>query len=199
MTGWQGSVSACVHAPLTLVLRQAAQRIAAEIHHSATVMDPTSVSPWRTADELALSLGINESEDPNWRHMWIDLASLMNPTPYAVQAATPLTKVVELFCGMGLRHLPVVNIDSQVVGIITRQDIYEGIPQLRKRVHQFEGGAGAYQPSSDLAEGLYSTNSLTSGGAGLGNDDDEDTSPGSSAWIPGRCQRYWRRLASPHA
>jgi len=113
---------------------ESAKAIADDINHAATVMEP-GAGDTPTSGCLVAELGINPDVDPQWRHMWMDLSSLMNPTPYTVQAATPLPKVVELFCGMGLRHLPVIDCDGQVVGMITRKDLHDGIPALRMKVN----------------------------------------------------------------
>ena len=37
--------------------------------------------------------------------------------------ATPVTRVFRLYRGLGLRHLPVVDVDNKVVGMITRKEI----------------------------------------------------------------------------
>ena len=76
------------------------------------------------------------------------------------QVQTPLSKVVELFCHLGLRHLPVVSHDGQLRGMITRQDLYEGIPRLRHEV---------MSPA-------HSARRVTSHESPAGREDDDDTS-----------------------
>ena len=36
---------------------------------------------------------------------------------------TPLTRVFRLYRAMGIRHLPVTNIENEVVGILTRKEL----------------------------------------------------------------------------
>ena len=43
-------------------------------------------------------------------------------SPYVVNELLPLRRVFRLFSTMGLRHLPVVDAHSLVVGMITRKD-----------------------------------------------------------------------------
>ena len=46
------------------------------------------VEPMARELQAALgTLGINL--EPGWRSLWVDLASLMNPTPYTAQACVP--------------------------------------------------------------------------------------------------------------
>ena len=47
----------------------------------------------------------------------------MNACPYTVYANSKLTKVFRLYRGMALRHVPVINLDNEVVGIITRKEL----------------------------------------------------------------------------
>ena len=47
----------------------------------------------------------------------------MNAAPFAVSESCPLNKAYRLFRGMGLRHLPVTDVDNRPVGMITRKDL----------------------------------------------------------------------------
>jgi len=47
----------------------------------------------------------------------------MNPAPFSVMDVTPLTRVFRLYRAMGIRHLPVTNIENEVVGILTRKEL----------------------------------------------------------------------------
>ena len=56
--------------------------------------------------------------------MEVSLYEYMVPEPFVIDAATPITKVVQLFRQMHLRHLPVIDKDHKLVGMITRKDIF---------------------------------------------------------------------------
>ena len=47
----------------------------------------------------------------------------MNTGPYIVYAFTKLSKVFRLYRAMGLRHLPVVDHNNYVVGMLTRKEL----------------------------------------------------------------------------
>ena len=53
----------------------------------------------------------------------INLGTYMNSCPYTVYANSKLTKVFRLYRGMALRHVPVINLENEVVGIITRKEL----------------------------------------------------------------------------
>ena len=55
--------------------------------------------------------------------MFVDLRPYMNPVPFSVRETSPLTRVFLLFRTMGLRHLPVIDIDNKILGIITRENL----------------------------------------------------------------------------
>ncbi|KAI4342755.1 hypothetical protein MLD38_027340 [Melastoma candidum] len=55
--------------------------------------------------------------------MYIDLAPILNPSPYVVPEDMSLTKVYNLFRQLGLRHIFVVPRASRVIGLITRKDL----------------------------------------------------------------------------
>ena len=54
---------------------------------------------------------------------YLDLRPVMNPRPFSVGEDTSLVRVFRLCRAMGIRHLPVVNIDNEVVGMITRKEL----------------------------------------------------------------------------
>lgn len=57
------------------------------------------------------------------RNKKINLGVYMNACPYTVYANSKLTKVFRLYRGMALRHVPVINLSNEVVGIITRKEL----------------------------------------------------------------------------
>ncbi|XP_071147824.1 H(+)/Cl(-) exchange transporter 6-like isoform X1 [Mytilus edulis] len=56
-------------------------------------------------------------------NMVVDLTPYINPCPYTVYPNTPVPQVFNLFRSMGLRHLPVVSHDGQLMGMITRHNL----------------------------------------------------------------------------
>jgi chloride channel 7 len=53
----------------------------------------------------------------------IDLRPYMNLSPYSLTENSNLPRVFRLFRGLGLRHLVIVDLHNNVVGIVTRIDI----------------------------------------------------------------------------
>jgi hypothetical protein len=54
---------------------------------------------------------------------FIDLGPYFNSSPYTVTANMPLARVFEVFRYMGLRHLPVLDETSNVIGMVTREEL----------------------------------------------------------------------------
>lgn len=50
---------------------------------------------------------------------------LMTPCPYTVPAEVSVRRVLQLLHAHNLRHLPVVNVASEVVGIISERDLLD--------------------------------------------------------------------------
>eukprot|EP00828_Plagiopyla_frontata_P014462 TRINITY_DN1897_c0_g1_i14.p1 TRINITY_DN1897_c0_g1~~TRINITY_DN1897_c0_g1_i14.p1 ORF type:complete len:463 (-),score=49.41 TRINITY_DN1897_c0_g1_i14:183-1571(-) len=80
-------------------------------------------------------LGTKQEDLPNKnildlnRHKRINLGVYMNACPYTVYANSKLTKVFRLYRGMALRHVPVINLENEVVGIITRKELMTDFQQ----------------------------------------------------------------------
>jgi len=53
----------------------------------------------------------------------LDLRSFYDPAPLSVSCLAPLSGVYRLFNEIGVRHIPVLDIDQSLVGIITRKDV----------------------------------------------------------------------------
>merc|ERR1739838_623693 len=68
-------------------------------------------------------LGWNSKDIQALKGKYIDFRAVMNPSPFCVQVDTPLTRVFRLYRSMGIRHLPVVDIDNRVVGMLTRKEL----------------------------------------------------------------------------
>eukprot|EP00658_Telonema_sp_P-2_P027364 TRINITY_DN21142_c0_g1_i6.p1 TRINITY_DN21142_c0_g1~~TRINITY_DN21142_c0_g1_i6.p1 ORF type:complete len:170 (+),score=30.70 TRINITY_DN21142_c0_g1_i6:312-821(+) len=105
------------------------RHIADDINFAASYVTPphTNQNEARLEGDLMRELGVCQEDTASW----VDIEGIMNPFPFTVQAGCPLPKVIQLFCGMGLRHLPVLDANSQVVGIITRKDLHDGVPRLK--------------------------------------------------------------------
>ena len=71
-----------------------------------------------------------EEEDFNF---YFDFEPYMNKSPFVVQRDTSLTRVFRLFRTMGLRHLPVVNDNHEVEGMVTRNDLAHVEEKLKER------------------------------------------------------------------
>ena len=65
-------------------------------------------------------LGVTDA-DLDQQHL--DLRPVMNPHPLTVHEATPLARVYRLYRALAVRHLPVVNVDNVVLGMISRKEL----------------------------------------------------------------------------
>lgn len=59
-------------------------------------------------------------DDPN---LFMNLEPYLNPSPFVMRDESSLSRAFRLFRTMGLRHLVIVNVHNEVVGIITRKDL----------------------------------------------------------------------------
>merc|ERR1712226_1357198 len=66
---------------------------------------------------------IHKTLDPEDYEKCIDLGPYMNRGGYTVPEHAALTRIYMLFRTMGLRHLPVVSHNGDVIGTITRKDL----------------------------------------------------------------------------
>lgn len=55
--------------------------------------------------------------------LFLNLEPYLNPSPFVVRDESSLSRAFRLFRTMGLRHLVIVNLHNEVVGIITRKDL----------------------------------------------------------------------------
>uniref|UniRef100_H3CC90 Chloride channel protein n=1 Tax=Tetraodon nigroviridis TaxID=99883 RepID=H3CC90_TETNG len=67
--------------------------------------------------------------------MIVDVTPYMNPGPYTVSPNSRISQVFNLFRTMGLRHLPVVNAEGEIVGIITRHNLTHEFLLAKLRQH----------------------------------------------------------------
>lgn len=55
--------------------------------------------------------------------MVMNLRPYMNRAPFTVQESTSCARIYRLYRGMGIRHLPVVDLRNRVVGILSRKEL----------------------------------------------------------------------------
>ncbi|XP_008113070.2 chloride channel protein C [Anolis carolinensis] len=63
------------------------------------------------------------STDPLYQQLFINLEPYINKSAMSIQAHFSLQRSYIIFRSLGLRHLTVVDLQNQVVGIITRKDL----------------------------------------------------------------------------
>eukprot|EP00457_Paulinella_chromatophora_P001890 gb/GEZN01001892.1/.p1 GENE.gb/GEZN01001892.1/~~gb/GEZN01001892.1/.p1 ORF type:complete len:908 (+),score=92.23 gb/GEZN01001892.1/:282-2726(+) len=81
-------------------------------------------------------LEVNDAD----KSSWVDLTAYMHRSPHTVFMFSPLGQVYRLFRELGLRHLPVLDGNYDIVGLITRKSITW--PFIRKV--DFTRGHGAW-------------------------------------------------------
>lgn len=59
------------------------------------------------------------------RARWVNIGAYMNCACYSILESCPLSRAYKLFRDMGLRHLPVLDTQNRVVGVITRTNFAE--------------------------------------------------------------------------
>ncbi|XP_076452050.1 H(+)/Cl(-) exchange transporter 6-like [Babylonia areolata] len=66
----------------------------------------------------------------------VDIRDYCNRCPYTVYPESPVPQVFALFRSMGLRHLPVVDHEGKLQGIITRHNLTH--EYLHERLHHHQ-------------------------------------------------------------
>lgn len=61
----------------------------------------------------------------------INFSNAMNSAPYTCQSTMLFPAVYNVFRNMGMRHLIVINLDNEVVGMITRKEIAALEPEFK--------------------------------------------------------------------
>ncbi|XP_026555388.1 chloride channel protein C-like [Pseudonaja textilis] len=82
--------------------------------------------------------------DPRYQQLFINLDPYINKSAVSVHAHFSLQRTYIIFRSLGLRHLTVVDLQNEVVGIITRKDLISF--QLEKNLGSQKA---SYQPHSD--------------------------------------------------
>ncbi len=76
----------------------------------------------------------------------ISLGTLITYNPWSVRAETPLAEVAERFASLGIHHVPVVNDDRELIGMISETDL------LRARQQRRAVAVGAAGPEASDSE-----------------------------------------------
>ncbi len=97
-------------------------------------------------------MGFSRSEDFYIRKLFqkVLLREIMSTPPIVVKINDHFSRVVELFQNKRIRHLPVVNQESLLVGLITERDLY----QIQSPRH-LEDGSLYYDPEVLNAIEIY--------------------------------------------
>lgn len=69
-------------------------------------------------------------------NLWMDIQSYYNPTPFTLPPHAALPRCFKLFRSMGLRHLPIIDEDGSLVGIITRAELTSY--RIHDLMHEFD-------------------------------------------------------------
>lgn len=80
------------------------------------IVDRRSVVEYNREGNLVVNLSSEE------QLLHLDIAAVMNMGAYTVTQNCPLSKAYVLFAAMGLRHLPVLGRDGNVVGMVSRSN-----------------------------------------------------------------------------
>ena len=75
----------------------------------------------------------------------------MTTEPITVELDTPLGTAIAIMRGRGIRHLPVVDDDGRLVGVITDRDLRSALPgSVLASELPAEGGDGRPSPDAEL-------------------------------------------------
>ncbi|WKY14650.1 hypothetical protein Q1695_000297 [Nippostrongylus brasiliensis] len=85
-------------------------------------------------DKSIDSLGLSSSDE----QCWMDLEPFINPHPHRVPLNASLPFIFQLFRGLGLRYLTVVNDENKLRGIITRKDVARFRERRSNRKYQVQ-------------------------------------------------------------
>ncbi|VDM54238.1 unnamed protein product [Angiostrongylus costaricensis] len=85
-------------------------------------------------DKSVDSLGLTMSDEL----CWMDLEPFIHPHPHRVPLNASLSFIFQLFRGLGLRYLAVVNDENKLRGIITRKDVARFRERRSNRKYQVQ-------------------------------------------------------------
>ena len=73
--------------------------------------------------ESTLTNQLSEVPQDQLENLYLDMRQVMNPWPHVVFEGASLSRVFRLYRGIGIRHLPVININNEVVGMLCRKEL----------------------------------------------------------------------------
>lgn len=85
----------------------------------------------------------------------VKLQDVMSSPAISIKVDSHFTEVAKIFVSKKIRHLPIVNSQSEVVGLITQRDLYKILPP-----HKNEDGNWEYD--LDALDGVILQNVMTS-------------------------------------
>ena len=74
-------------------------------------------------DEVLSHPHFADNHSDSAHHKVAQLERFMNQGPHVVQKVCPVSRAYHLFITLGLRHLPVLDTDGKLVGILTRSEM----------------------------------------------------------------------------
>ncbi len=92
----------------------------------------------------------------------ISLGTLITYNPWSVRAETPLTEVAERFASLGIHHVPVVNDDRELIGMISETDLLRA-RQQRRAVVVGSGGPEEVDPGAEVVADIMSRQLVMAG------------------------------------
>ncbi|KAL8182169.1 UNVERIFIED_CONTAM: hypothetical protein K2H54_046482 [Gekko kuhli] len=115
-------------------------------HSSSIILPYQKIRVEKLHDQQWMTMLLDRySTDPQYQQLVINLEPYINKSAVSVQAHFSLQRTYIIFRSLGLRHLTVVDLQNQVVGIITRKDLMSfqleeklGLQQTSQQPHSDE-------------------------------------------------------------
>ncbi|XP_060098955.1 chloride channel protein C-like [Heteronotia binoei] len=115
-------------------------------HSSPIILPYQKIRVEKLHDQQWMTMLLDRySTDPQYQQLVINLEPYINKSAVSVQAHFSLQRTYIIFRSLGLRHLTVVDLQNQVVGIITRKDLMSfqleeklGLQQTSQQPHSDE-------------------------------------------------------------
>jgi CBS domain-containing protein len=92
----------------------------------------------------------------------INLETLITYNPWSVRPETPLAEITERFAALGIHHVPVVNEDRELVGMVSETDLLRA-RQQRRAVAVGCGGPEEVDPAAESAADVMSRKLVMAG------------------------------------